>query len=294
MPPNKLLREDSAEYGLMESLAGFRPTCEQRVRMGKLKRWGVAMALAMGMGQAMASSAPATEDQVRQLMEVVGVGKMLLQMNTQAVTTLQQSMPCVQPEFWQNYMDANQTQLFIGRLVPVYQKHFTADEMSGLLKFYRSPLGQKVINEMPTTMAEANQAGQQWSHERSDQMVNELKQMGTLDGSGRCPGKVAASPMGGTALEGAAAIQAAENGEKIKPRQAAEGGEQSESKPAAKATSHSKAAPKKTTKPAPKKTTPAKAPAKPAAKTPAKAEAKSAPAKTDTKPAATTGGQAGQ
>jgi cell division septation protein DedD len=210
------------------------------------------------------------------------------------VTTLQQSMPCVQPEFWQNYMDANQTQLFIGRLVPVYQKHFTADEMSGLLKFYRSPLGQKVINEMPTTMAEANQAGQQWSHERSDQMVNELKQMGTLDGSGRCPGKVAASPMGGTALEGAAAIQAAENGEKIKPRQATEGGEQSESKPAAKATSHSKAAPKKTTKPAPKKATPAKASAKPAAKTPAKAEAKPAPAKTDTKPAAATGGSTGQ
>ena len=253
--------------------------------MGKLTRWGVAIALAMGMGQAMASSAPATEDQVRQLMEVVGVGKMLLQMNTQAVTTLQQSMPCVQPDFWQNYMDANQTQLFIGRLVPVYQKHFTADEMEGLLKFYRSPLGQKVINEMPTTMAEANQAGQQWSHERSEQMVNELKQMGKLDGTGRCPGKVAAvSSDAGTAL-GGAAIQAAEDG-----------AEMPGAKPATKAaaSSHTKAPAKKTTKAAPKKTTPAKAPAKsaakPAAKTPAKADTKAAPAKTETKPAASTGG----
>lgn len=255
----------------------------------------------MGMGQAMAASGPATEDQVRQLMEVVGVGKMLLQMNTQAVTTLQQSMPCVQPEFWQNYMDANQTQLFIGRLVPVYQKHFTADEMAGLLKFYRSPLGQKVINEMPITMAEANQAGQQWSHERSDQMVMELKHMGTLDASGRCPGKPASSPMSGTALEGAAAIKAAENGEPQAPGpRAATLNDEPQAKPAASKTApRSKAPAKKTTKPAAKKTTPAKAPAKPAAKTPAKtnakpAPAKPAPAKTDTKPAATTSGQAGQ
>jgi hypothetical protein len=246
----------------------------------------------MGMGQAMAASGPATEDQVRQLMEVVGVGKMLLQMNTQAVTTLQQSMPCVQPEFWQNYMDANQTQLFIGRLVPVYQKHFTADEMAGLLKFYRSPLGQKVINEMPITMAEANQAGQEWSHERSDQMVMELKHMGTLDASGRCPGKPASSPMSGTALEGAAAIKAAENGEPQAPRSGAQDGE-SPKPAAAKAASHSKTPAKKTTKPAPKKSTSAKTPAKPAAKAPAKTSAKPAPAKTETKPA-TTSGQAGQ
>ncbi|QNK02286.1 DUF2059 domain-containing protein [Dyella telluris] len=250
--------------------------------MGKLSRWGAAMALAMAAGQAMAASSPATEDQVRQLMEVVGLGKMLLQMNTQAVNTLQASMPCVPTDFWQNYMNESQTQLFIGRLVPVWQRHFTSDEMNGLLKFYRSPLGQKVITEMPTTMAEANEAGQQWSHERSDQMVNELKHMGTLDGSGRCPAKVAASPAPGAAVAGAAALKGADN---------ASDGE--EAKPAAKATSHttshSKAPAKKpAAKPAPKK-----APAKPAAKPAAKTDSKAAPAKTDTKPA-TSSGQGGQ
>jgi hypothetical protein len=238
----------------------------------------------MGAGQAMAASGPATEDQVRQLMEVVGLGKMLLQMNTQAVNTLQQSMPCVPTDFWQNYMNENQTQLFIGRLVPVWQRHFTADEMNGLLKFYRSPLGQKVITEMPTTMAEANDAGQQWSHERSDQMVSELKHMGTLDSNGRCPAKVAATPAPGTSVAGAAAVTASETGsdeEAAKPA----------AHTAAHATSHTKAPAKKATKPAPKKSAPAKAPAKTASKTPAKSDAKAAPAKKDTKPAS---GQSGQ
>jgi len=221
--------------------------------MLKWIRWGVGLALAMAGGQVMAASGPASEAQVRQLMDVVGVGKMLSQMNYQAVTTMQQSLPCVPAEYWQNYMDANATQQFIGRLVPVYQKHFNAEELEGLLKFYRSPLGQKVINEMPTTMAEANQAGRQWSQERSDQMIAELKQKGSLDASGRCPSKVAAAA---PAL-GAATTQADDEAE------------EAPAKPATKAPVKSKAK-------APAKKAPAKSAAKkPATKTPAKTDAKS-------------------
>ena len=260
--------------------------------LGKKACLALGALLSMVVGQAFA--APPSEQQVRKLMDVVGLGNSLSQMNAQVTSSMQQALPCVSAHYWDSFIDDNSKQEFIGRLVPVYQKHFSADEVDGLIKFYSSPLGQKVLTEMPLAMGEANQAGQQWSHERSDQMVSELKQMGTLDGSGRCPGKASALPITGTALEGAAAIQAAENGEKIKPRQAAEGGDKAEAKPAAKASSHSKAPAKKTTKPAPKKTTPAKAPAKPAAKAPAKAEAKPAQAKTDTKPAATTGGSTGQ
>jgi hypothetical protein len=184
----------------------------------------------------------------------------------------------VPAEYWQNYLDANATQQFIGRLVPVYQKHFNAEELEGLLKFYRSPLGQKVINEMPTTMAEANQAGRQWSQERSDQMIAELKQKGSLDASGRCPSKVAATA---PALGAAAATGADDEAE------------EAPAKPAAKAPAKSKAK-------APAKKAPAKAATKkPATRTPAKTDAK-APAQTDAKavpakaPSQSTPAQGGQ
>ena len=248
--------------------------------MGKWKRWGVTLALAMGSAAAQASSAPASEAQVRQLMEVVGVGKMLSQMNYQAVTTMQQSLPCIPSDYWQNYIDANGTQQFIGRLVPVYQKHFTADELDGLLKFYRSPLGQKVINEMPTTMAEANQAGRQWSQERSDQMIAELKQKGSLDASGHCPTKVSAAP----AL-GAGAAEAQDDAE------------EAPAKPAAKAPVKApvKAKARAPAKRAPAKRAPAKSTQKPStsSKTPVKKDTHPAPAKAAT-PATSTQGQGGQ
>lgn len=250
--------------------------------MGKWIRWGAALALAMGCGSAMAAAAPASEDQVRQLMEVVGVGKMLSQMNTQAVTTMQQSLPCVPANYWQNYIDANQTQQFIGRLVPVYQRHFTADELEGLLKFYRSPLGQKVINEMPTTMAEASQAGQQWSHERSDQMISELKMQGSLDANGRCPAKLASSTaaLGAAAIVGGAALKAADD-------QAEEAPAKASTKAPVKV--KARTPPKKPAAKAPvkKAATPARTPAKTPAKTEAKPETKQeakAPAKPTAKP----------
>ena len=249
--------------------------------MLKWMRWGVGLALAMAGGQVMAASGPASEAQVRQLMDVVGVGKMLSQMNYQAVTTMQQSLPCVPAEYWQNYMDANATQQFIGRLVPVYQKHFNADEMEGLLKFYRSPLGQKVINEMPTTMAEANQAGRQWSQERSDQLIAELKQKGSLDASGHCPSKVAAAaPALGAAAVGAKA-------------EADDEAEDAPAKPAAKAPAKPKAktpVKKAPAKPAAKKPA-TKTPAKTDAKAPAQSDAKAAPAKA---PSQTAPAQSGQ
>jgi hypothetical protein len=240
----------------------------------------------------MAATTPASEEQVRQLMDVVGVGKMLSQMNAQAVSTMQQSMPCVPGDFWQNYMDANQTQQFIGRLVPVYQHHFSADELDGMLKFYRSPLGQKVITEMPTTMAEANQAGQQWSHDRSDQMIAELKQMGSLDSSGRCPAKLASAGPGAAvaALSGAAASKASDDGAEAAPAKASS---KAKPKPPAKKTT-TKASAKKPAPKAPAKTE-AKTSAKPAAKPETKPEAKpetsggAAPAKAPAAPAAQNG-----
>lgn len=236
--------------------------------MGHVSKWVAAVVLATGVGAGHAATQAPTEEQVRQLMEVVGVGKMLTQMNAQAVGVMQQSLPCVPATYWQTYMDANGTQQFIGRLVPIWQKHFTADEMEGMLKFYRSPLGQKVIAEMPATMAEATQAGQQWSHERSEQMLAELKQKGSLDTHGRCPATVAPGDQPGDVeanedeAETAVAAKAA-------PKKAAA------SKAKARTTAKPKAkTPAKTTKKEPAKkdtgktATPAKDAAKPAASTP--------------------------
>jgi hypothetical protein len=42
-------------------------------------------------------------------------------------------------------------------MAPVYQKHFTRGDIDGLIAFYSSPTGEKMLREMPSIMAEAMQ-----------------------------------------------------------------------------------------------------------------------------------------
>jgi len=164
-----------------------------------MRKWigmGVGLLLAAGAGTAVAASAskPPSEAQVRQLMDVLGVNRMLGQMNTQMGTLMQQQLPCVPASYWQGFIDAKGAKELSQRMVPIYQRHFTAADISGLLKFYRSPLGRKVINEMPATMAEGMQLGQQWGRERAQAMLAELQKSGRIDPQGRCPASPAGAP----------------------------------------------------------------------------------------------------
>ncbi|HET7314448.1 DUF2059 domain-containing protein [Salinisphaera sp.] len=47
-------------------------------------------------------------------------------------------------------------------LAPVYEKHFNLIELSQLVQFYRSPLGQKLVATSPELMAETMDLGARW------------------------------------------------------------------------------------------------------------------------------------
>jgi len=160
-----------------------------------MRKWihvGAGLMLAASAGTAFA--AQPSEAQVRQLMDVFGVGRMLSQMNTQMAGVMSRQLPCVPASYWQGFVDANGTRDLTNRMVPIYQRHFTAEDIDGLLKFYRSPLGQKVITQMPATMAEGMQIGQQWGKQRAQGMLADLQKKGTIDAQGRCPASPGAAP----------------------------------------------------------------------------------------------------
>ncbi|EIL96641.1 DUF2059 domain-containing protein [Rhodanobacter thiooxydans] len=150
-----------------------------RIRLGVLS-W---LLVFCGAAAAVAPS----EQQVRDLFKVMRVEQTLGQMNTQMAAQMRQELPCVPTEYWQGFVDGDGATAVAQRMVPVFQRHFSGEEIEGLLKFYRSPLGQKVLTEMPAAMAEATQVGQQWGQERTRTMLQELQKKGSLDALGRCP-----------------------------------------------------------------------------------------------------------
>ena len=49
-----------------------------------------------------------------------------------------------------------------GPVIAIFDKNFTDDEIKQLTAFYKTPLGQKVVTQMPVVMQQSAQLGQVW------------------------------------------------------------------------------------------------------------------------------------
>jgi hypothetical protein len=61
-------------------------------------------------------------------------------------------------------------------MVPIYQKHLTKSDVEGLIAFYSTPLGKKLLNEMPAMTEEAMQTSSERMRGRLDEMMEKIKQ----------------------------------------------------------------------------------------------------------------------
>lgn len=53
---------------------------------------------------------------------------------------------------------------FSEKVVPIYHKYFTHEEVKGLIKFYQTDLGKKITTALPDIMRESIQIGQEWGY----------------------------------------------------------------------------------------------------------------------------------
>ncbi len=102
---------------------------------------------------------PDKEADIRSLMELVGAREMVQDGISTSTEQYREKLLATVPNndkgqaFVNAFADAYQKKVDVDQitdqLVGVYDKHFTDDEIKGLLQFYGSPLGQKVASEMP-------------------------------------------------------------------------------------------------------------------------------------------------
>lgn len=114
--------------------------------------------------------------------------QMIGQMGQQVDLMVQQRLPCLPPHTVSAVFTTPQaTQQLIDLMVPIYQRHFTEQDVRALLAFYRTPVGQKMLREQPKIMVEAMAAGQQFGRQAVEQRLGELQKQGVLDAQGMCP-----------------------------------------------------------------------------------------------------------
>jgi hypothetical protein len=128
---------------------------------------------------------PAKEADIRSLMELLGVKDVLQESAAKSTEQYREALLASVPDndrgqaFINSFMDAYQKKFnaddMTNELVAVYDKHFTEDEIKGLLQFYGSPLGQKYAEEMPKVSTEANAAGRAVSLRVARDVIQDLR-----------------------------------------------------------------------------------------------------------------------
>jgi len=59
-------------------------------------------------------------------------------------------------------------------VIPIYKKHFTLEEINGLIEFNESELGQSVNQKMPLVMTESMQAGAEWGAKLGEKIAESI------------------------------------------------------------------------------------------------------------------------
>lgn len=86
----------------------------------------------------------------------------------------------VPPRFWDAVLKEVDPDEFVELLIPVYDKHFSDDELKGLIAFYETPLGKKLISELPPIMTESAAIGDKYGEQIAGQVIKRMQAEGTF------------------------------------------------------------------------------------------------------------------
>ncbi|MBC7793236.1 MAG: DUF2059 domain-containing protein [Clostridia bacterium] len=121
---------------------------------------------------------PAKEADIRKLMHITGMSELGPGVAKQVIATFREAYPKVPESLWtdlQKQMDpASVTTL----TVPVYSAHFNADEVKQLIAFYESPLGKKILKELPGVTTESMEIAETWGYKSGERMAGVLEAKG--------------------------------------------------------------------------------------------------------------------
>jgi uncharacterized protein len=108
-----------------------------------------------------------------------------------AIATIESSIPAqrtanpqIPAEFWDRFLKEvrNRRGELEDMVGLVYAHHFSSAELRDLISFYKSPIGQKMVSEMPAVMQESMQAGRQWGGRLGASVATQLKSEGVQFG----------------------------------------------------------------------------------------------------------------
>ena len=119
---------------------------------------------------------------VRKLMAVSGSDATLKMIPEQILSMIEQQAPAL-PESVKVEIQAMFSEeallSLMDRMVPIYAKYYTQQDMDDLIAFYDTPLGKKLSTVQPQITLESMSVAQQWAAEIGQKVASKIMQSST-------------------------------------------------------------------------------------------------------------------
>jgi uncharacterized protein len=115
---------------------------------------------------------------IHTLLDLSGSGKIGIQMIDQMMQSFKTSFPSVPAAFWEEFRSEVKEDELVELIVPVYDKHFSHDEIKKLISFYKSPIGKKLVSKQSLIVSESYAIGQTWGQKLGAKVQKRLMEKG--------------------------------------------------------------------------------------------------------------------
>lgn len=114
-------------------------------------------------------------EKTKELMSILGSQKSGEQMLEYLITNYKKSYDDIPENFWIEFRKNFRVDDIANKIIPIYEENYSEEEIDGLLRFYKSPIGQSYLKKMPKVSAEVNEVSQIWAREISAKARQEIE-----------------------------------------------------------------------------------------------------------------------
>lgn len=115
---------------------------------------------------------------IKRLLDLTGGSRLGERMLDRLIENQRRAMPDVPHSVWDEARRAFETRDLLELIAGVWDRHFTHDEILGLIAFYESPLGTRLREMQPVILEESLYAGEEWGRRALEKLQEKLLQKG--------------------------------------------------------------------------------------------------------------------
>ncbi|HEY8931788.1 MAG TPA: DUF2059 domain-containing protein [Rariglobus sp.] len=116
----------------------------------------------------------AKRQEIETMLKLTGMERIADQMMAQMIQGMSVNMKGMPPEFWQRFSQKIRASELIERIIPLYDKYYSLEDLRAVNAFYSSPAGQRVLQTLPQIMQESMKIGQEWGREIGERAAAEV------------------------------------------------------------------------------------------------------------------------